>query len=327
MSGLHTSWESFLPFCLYSLYYFYLACAAERNARNCADGAVMGAHQQLKQENCRPVPPGEGVITHHYGPAHIVVRICRHGNISTALVSRDPALHAALLLTQLGLQQICTPQSHPAQHHLPTLQTAPRRIYRMNGPREECGCCINFEDCDCSCNNLEICDCSCPHEMEEIQDQDSSPPPPPQPSPTPGPSQPRFRPPKPQPDGSRSPRRPRTRSRSRSPTPLVRTGRRYSREYSREGSVTEAARHVVNRVFRQAEHDRRALEEKWENQSRLLIAKFEIGHKQGVVAAQRLHNSYVLPQNLYNTFIAGFLACLVGVLTGLIIIWSVTGYF
>ena len=297
----------------------------------------MAAYQQMKPENCRPVLPGEGVITHRYGPAHIVGRNCRHGklHVSIAPVSRDPAQsHAALLLTQLGLQQICTPQSHPAQHRLPTLQTAPRRIsYRMppmNGPREECGCCINFEDCDCSCNNLEICDCSCPHEMEGIQDQASSPPPPPplQPSPAPATSQPRFRPPKPQPrDVSRSPRRPRTRSRSRSPTPLVRTGRRYSREYSREGSVTEAARHVVNRVWRQAEHDRRALEEKWENQSRLLIAKFEIGHKQGVVAAQRLHNSYVLPQNLSHTFIAGFLACLVGVLTGLIIMWSVTGYF
>ena len=105
---------------------------------------------------------------------------------------------------------------------------------------------------------------------------------------------------------------------------MVRAGRRHSRD---DDSVTEAARLVVNRVWRHAERDRRALEEKWENQARKLIAKFQIGHKQGVVAAQRLHNSYVLPQNLAQTFFAGFLACLVGVLTGLLIMWNVRGFF
>ena len=99
----------------------------------------------------------------------------------------------------------------------------------------------------------------------------------------------------------------------------MRTGRRYSREYSREGSVTEAARYVVNRVWRHAERDRRDLEEKWANQSRKMIAQFKIGHKEGIICAQRLHNSYVLPQNLSLTFITGFMACLVGVLIGLII--------
>ena len=108
---------------------------------------------------------------------------------------------------------------------------------------------------------------------------------------------------------------------------MVRAGRRHSRDDSREDSVTEAARRVVNRVWRHAERDRRALEEKWEQQAQKLIAKFQIGHKQGVIAAQRLHNSYVLPQNLFQTFLAGFLACLVGVLTGLLIMWNVRGFF
>ena len=91
--------------------------------------------------------------------------------------------------------------------------------------------------------------------------------------------------------------------------------------------MAEAARRVANRVWRHAEQDRLALEEKWEQQARKLIAKFQIGHKQGVIAAQRLHISYVLPQNLSQKFIAGFLACLVGVLTGLLIMWNVRGFF
>ena len=287
--------------------------------------------------------------------------------ISIAPVPRGPApSQAALLLTPLGFLQLCTHQFHPVHHHLPTPHTAPQKIlYRMppkNGPPEN-GCCSNMEDCDCIClHDLE----GIPDQDGRASSATSSPPPPPplQPPPTPAPSQSRFRhiiclppavpmeekdtsshwdplgrhasapnrddsppprPPKPPPrDMSRSPRRPRTRSRSRSPTPLVRAGRRHSRD---DDSVTEAARLVVNRVWRHAERDRRALEEKWEHQARKLIAKFQIGHKQGVVAAQRLHNSYVLPQNLSQTFFAGFLACLVGVLTGLLIMWNVRGSF
>ena len=365
MSELPTSWESFLLLYLYLLYYYYFAYVAVKSVESYAGGVATAACQQRKPENCSRVLPGEGFLTRCYGPVHIVCGNCRHGNswksrklhVSIAPVPRGPAhLHAALLLTQLGLLQICTPQFSPAHHRLTTLQTAPRRIlYRMppkNGPREDCGCCSDLENCDCSCSNLETCDCSCLHDIEDIDlaaSATSSPPPPPplKPPPTPAPSPSRFRhiicltpadpmedntsshwdrrasvpdrgdsppprPPKPPPrDMSRSPRRPRTRSRSRSPTPLVRAGRRHSRDNSREDSVTEAARRVVNRVWRHAERDRRALEEKWEHQSRKLIAKFQIGHKQGVIAAQRLHNSYVLPQNLSQTFLAGFLACLV----------------
>merc|ERR1711888_425369 len=119
MSERPTSWESFLPFYSYLLYYYYRACVAVKSVRSYAGGAAMAACQQMKPENCRPVLPGEGFITRRYGPVHIVGRNCRHGklHVSIAPVSRDPAhSHAALLLTQLGLQQICTPQSHPAQH-------------------------------------------------------------------------------------------------------------------------------------------------------------------------------------------------------------------
>ena len=130
------------------------------------------------------------------------------------------------------------------------------------------------------------------------------------------------RPPTPPPrDMSRSPRRSRTRSRSRS---MVRAGRRHSKD---DDSVTEAARIVVTRVWKHAERDRRVLEDKLENQGNRMIAKFQIGHKQGVAAAQRLHNSYVLPQNLAPTFLAGFLACLIGVLTGLVIMWNLRSFF
>ena len=105
---------------------------------------------------------------------------------------------------------------------------------------------------------------------------------------------------------------------------MVRAGRRHSKDVD---SVTEAARLVVTRVWKHAERDRRVLEEKLENQGRKMIAKFQIGHKQGVIAAQRLHNSYVLPQNLAHTFVAGFLACLIGVITGLVIIWNLRRFF
>ena len=334
MFGLLISWESYQQSFLYVLYCSYYACAAARSAGNCASGAAMVAQvcSLLKQENCSQTLPGENGITHRNSRVHSY----RHGklhaklHVSIAQVSRDPAHpQAALLLTQLGLQEICTPQFLTAQHHPQTLQAPPRRTYRMppmNGPREVCGCCIECEDCECS--NGEICDCSCPHEIGESS---SSPPPPPplQPPPAQATSQPRSRPPKPQPRDM-SPRRPRTRSRSRSPTPLVRTGRRYSREHSREGSVAEAARYVASRVWRQARRDRRDLEEKWVDQSRKTIAQFKIGHKEGIICAQRLHNSYVLPQNLSLTFITGFMACLVGVLIGLIIMiamWNATESF
>ena len=171
----------------------------------------MAACQPMKPESCSRVLSGEGFQIRCYGPAqtggpdNIACRNCRHGNswrsrkllVSIAPVPRGPAhLHAALLLTQLGLLQVCTPQFHPAHHRLPTLQAAPRKIlYRMppkNGPHEDCGC----------CSNLENCDCICLHDIEDIPDQDgrassatSSPPPPPplQPPPTPAPSPPRFR--------------------------------------------------------------------------------------------------------------------------------------
>ena len=61
------------------------------------------------------------------------------------------------------------------------------------------------------------------------------------------------------------------------------------------------------------------MEEQWADQSRKTVAQFKIGHKEGIICAQRLHNSYVLPQNLSLTFITGFMACLVGMLIGLII--------
>ena len=72
------------------------------------------------------------------------------------------------------------------------------------------------------------------------------------------------------------------------------------------------------------------MEEQWADQSRKTIAQFKIGHKEGIICAQRLHNSYVLPQNLSHTFMAGFMACLVGVLIGLIIMivmWNATESF
>ena len=94
--------------------------------------------------------------------------------------------------------------------------------------------------------------------------------------------------------------------------------------------MAEAARYVANRVWRHARRDRRDLEEKWADQSRKTIAQFKIGHKEGIICAQRLHNSYVLPQNLSLTFITGFMACLVGVLIGLIMMiamWNATESF
>ena len=94
--------------------------------------------------------------------------------------------------------------------------------------------------------------------------------------------------------------------------------------------MAEAARYVASRVWRQARRDRRDLEEKWVDQSRKTIAQFKIGHKEGIICAQRLHNSYVLPQNLSLPFITGFMACLVGVLIGLIIMitmWNATESF
>ena len=186
----------------------------------------------------------------------------------------------------------------------------------VNGPSDECGCCIDCEECECS--NGDSCDCICDHEIGESSTSHPPPPPPLRPPPAqathqPGPSRPQPR--------DMSPRRPRTRtrSRSRSPTPLVRC-RRNSREQSREGSVAEAARYVAKRVWRHARRDRRDMEEQWADQSRKTVAQFKIGHKEGIICAQRLHNSYVLPQNLSLTFITGFMACLVGVLIGLIIL-------
>ena len=286
----------------------------------------MDAHQVcklVKQESCRPALPGEGGITHHYDPAPSYRNGKLHAklHVSIAPVSRDPAhSQAALLLTQLGGQETCTHQCLTVQHRLRTLQVVLRRTYSMmNGPSEECGCCVECEECDCT-NNAEICDCSCTctHEIEVQEQSSTSPLPPPPLRPTPAQSSSR-------PPPRESPPRCRTRSRSRSPrrspTPLVRRERRYSRD-SREGSVSDAARYVVNRIWRDTKRDRKQIEEKWENQSRKLIAQFKIGHKEGITCTQRLHNSYVLPQTLSLTFLAGFLTCLIGIMTGLIIMWS-----
>ena len=187
----------------------------------------------------------------------------------------------------------------------------------MNGPREECGCCVDCEECECS--NGEICDCICGHEIGGHEEASSSPPPPPplQPPPAQAPNQPRAGQPRPQPRDM-SPRRSRTRSRSRSPSPSARSRRR-SRERSREGSVAEAARYVAKRVWNRAKRDRREMEEQWESQARKVVAQFKIGHKEGITCAQRLHNSYVTPEDLSRTFMTGFLACMAGILIGLII--------
>ena len=325
MFGLLISWESYQPSFLYVLYCSYYACAAVRNAGNCASGAAMDAQvcSLLKQENCSQVLPGEDGITHRYSRAHSY----RHGklhaklHVSIAQVSRDPAHpQAALLLIQLGLQEICTPQCLTVQHRPRTLKIPPQRTYRMppmNGPQDECGCCVDCEECEC--DNGEECNCTCPHEIGESST--SSPPPPPPPlMPPPAPSSSRARPPQ----RDMSPRRQRTRSRSRSPTP-----RCESRDRSREGSVAEAARYVAHRVWRRARRDRRDLAEMWEDQSRRVIAQFKIGHKEGITCAQRLHNSYVLPANLSLTFITGFMACLAGMAMGLImlmIMWNAEPY-
>ena len=354
------SWASFLQFFSYSLCCYYLAFVVIKVLKSYSGTAVTDALHQKKPENFTRLLPGEECTIRHYGPMHTACRSKLH--VSIAPVPRGPEqLHAALLLTQLGLMRVCILQFHPAPLHRTTLQQAPLRnkMPPRNSP-EECSCCDNLGDENCE---DERCNCICLHDIVAIAEQEgrapaatsSAPPPPPplQPPPTPVPSPARViiclddpvedpldtrpsapnrgytpppRPPKPPPrDTSRSPR---SRSRSRSPTPLVRTRtRRHSRETYREDSVSEAARRVANKVWRHAEQDRIALEEKLEQQARKLIAKFQIGHKEGVVAAQRLHNSYVLPQNLSQTFAAGFLACLAGILTGLLIMLNMRGFF
>ena len=188
------SWASSLRFYLYLLCYYCLAFVVVKVLNSYAGGAVTAAHQQKKPENYSRVLPGEGFLIRCYGPMHIACRSCRHGNrwrsrklhVSIAPVPRGPAqLHAALLLTQLGLLQVYTPQFHPAPHRLPTLQAAPpRKLHRMpskNGP-QECGCCGNLGDENCENEN---CDCICLHDIVDIAEQEgrassatSSPPPP-----------------------------------------------------------------------------------------------------------------------------------------------------
>ena len=295
------SWASSLQFYSYSLCCYYLAFVVIKVLNSYAGGAVTDALQQKKPENFTRLLPGDFTIR-RYGPMHIACRSKLH--VSIAPVPRGPAqLHAALLLTQLGLMRVCILQFHPAPLHRTTLQQAPLRnkMPPRNSP-EECSCCDNLGDENCE---DEKCNCICLHDIVAIAEQEgrapaatsSAPPPPPplQPPPTPAPSPTRFRhiicipsddpmedpldsrpsapnrgntppprPPKPPPrDMSRSPR---SRSRSRSPTPLVRTRRR-SRDNYREDSVAEAARRVANRVWRHAEQDRFAMEEKWEQQA------------------------------------------------------------
>ena len=351
-------WASFLQSFSYLSCYYFLVFAVIKISRNCSGTAVTDALLK-KHENLTRLLPGEDCTTSHCGPMHTVCRSKLH--VSNALVPRGPEqLHAARLLTQLGPMRVYILQSQPALLHRTTAQRVPLRT-RMS-PRnrpEDCSCCDNLGEENCGDAS---CRCICLHDIVALTEEggtpaptSSAPPPPPplQPPPTPAPSPARViiclddpaedpldtrpsapnrgytpppRPPKPPPrDTSRSPR---SRSRSRSPTPLVRTRtRRHSRETYREDSVSEAARRVANKVWRHAEQDRIALEEKWEQQARKLIAKFQIGHKQGVIAAQRLHNSYVLPQNLSQTFAAGFLACLAGILTGLLIMLNMRGFF
>ena len=62
------------------------------------------------------------------------------------------------------------------------------------------------------------------------------------------------------------------------------------------------------------------MEEQCIDQSRRTVAQFKIGHKEGVQCVQRLHNSYVLPENLSLTFAAGVMACLLGMVVSLIIL-------
>ena len=285
----------------------------------------------LRQQDCSPVLPGEDGITMHNNPAPSYRPGKTHAklHVSIAKVSRDLAhSRVALLRTHLGLQEVCTPQSLIVQHHhhQQTLLTPLQKTYKMplmNGPvpNNDCGCCVDCEECECSDGGG--CDCICDHDIGESST--SHPPPPPPLRPPPAQATHQARPSRPQPrDPSPIPtRRPRTRtrSRSRSPAPSVRC-RRDSREPSRdrEGSIASAARYVARRVWKHAKRDRRDMEEQCADQSRRTVAQFKIGHKEGISCAQRLHNSYVLPENLSLTFIAGFMACLVGMLIGLIIL-------
>ena len=272
------------------------------------------AFSMLRQEECSPAPPAEVGITLR----NSLVHSCRPGKTRTKLlvsiasrnreVSRDQALsRAALLLTHLGPQDLYTLQSLLVHK---TLQTPLQKTFKMpsmNGPMPDnkCGCCVNCPECECS-DREDECDCTCDHDIGESSTSRPPPPPPLRPPPAqathqPGPSRPPPRNPSPRRQRSR------TRSRSRSPTPLVRH-RRNSRERSRERSVDSVARYIARRVWKQARRDRHDMEEQCADQSRRTVAQFKIGHKEGIQCAQRLHNSYVLPENLSLTFIAGFMA-------------------
>ena len=306
---------------LYVSYFSFCVCVAVKSADNCASGAAMAArvYRPLTQENYSLTLPGEIGITlrnnrvHNYRPGKLHAKL----HVSIVQVSRDPAHpRAALLLILHGLQEICIHQCLTVQHRLLTHQIHPPRTYKMppmNGPVDECGCCVNCEDC--VCDNGEECNCTCPHEIGESSTSSPPPPPPPLMPPPTVSSSSRARPPQ----RNMSPTRQRTRSRSRSPTPRC-GSRERSRDRSREGSVAEAARYVAHRVWRRARRDRRELGEMWEDQSRRVIAQFKIGHKEGITCAQRLHNHYVLPTNLSLTFFTGFIACLAGVIMGLIML-------
>ena len=307
-------WESYQQYFWCVFYSFYCACAAGASVRNCASGVVMAvqALSLLRQEDCSLTLPGElgralrNSLAHNYRPGKTHTKL----HVSIAKVSRDPALsRAALLLTHLGPQEVYTHQSLIVHHRRITRLTPLQKTFKMplmNGPvpNNECGCCIDCEECECSDGGG--CDCICDHDIGESSTSRPPPPPPLRPPPAhathqPGPSRPQPRNPSPR------RQRTRTRSRSRSPTPLVRH-RRNSRERSRERSVDSVARYIARRVWKQARRDRHDMEEQCADQSRRTVAQFKIGHKEGIQCAQRLHNSYVLPENLSLTFIAGFMA-------------------
>ena len=90
-------------------------------------------------------------------------------------------------------------------------------------------------------------------------------------------------------------------------------------DYDQE-SITTAARRVVNRVWKQAENDRKDLEHKLETNNQKVISTYQDGFRQGIIAVRYIHDAYVLPKNLAPSFVLGFLSCLVGVLTGLFLL-------
>ena len=76
---------------------------------------------------------------------------------------------------------------------------------------------------------------------------------------------------------------------------------------------------VINRIQTNTSNYHRELKAQLEEDNKKVTDMYHTGFRQGVFAVRNMHDTYVLPRLLAPSFVSGFLACLLGVLLGMLL--------